>query len=314
MVAVVVSMEEAVSKYQPLNRLDTLLIGITSLIPLKIGRILSQRLWIKTYLIFNSTHWIVSERISLQKKSVSSDEEKRMFQRHNPKVLLSGFLLITVILLLSACATDKCAFTELEKPIVISGDLASLVDRSLVTQEPCPPPCWQGITSGTTSGIEALTILEELEFIDQNSIDVFGNTIRWKTVFPEAPTTTGIVLDSEDIVSKINVNKMWYDVNLNELIEIYGVPDGILARPQLGFTEISGDCAEIDVVWFESGLEVTVDRVPLPKASQLSSLVAPDLYIYRTTYFPPVSNLREFITVRGDDTDPDYFQEWEEVD
>src|SRR5687767_4448210 len=92
--------------------------------------------------------------------------------------------LLISITVLSACRAH-CSF---EEPIEVYGELSEVVDRSLLTQQPCSPPCWNGIIPGRTTNSEAVSILESLDFIDKESISQQegsrGGVISWKTIFP----------------------------------------------------------------------------------------------------------------------------------
>ena len=51
-------------------------------------------------------------------------------------------------------------------------------DQSFLTDQPCSAPCWHGLVPGVSTKAEVLATLEELAFIDQNSIKEYGT--RWK--------------------------------------------------------------------------------------------------------------------------------------
>ncbi|MFW5709050.1 MAG: hypothetical protein ACOCX5_02400 [Chloroflexota bacterium] len=59
-------------------------------------------------------------------------------------------VLISVIFFAAACAPE---------PQILSDQL--LQDESLITEDPCGPPCWRGITPGETSWNDALDIIEQ---------------------------------------------------------------------------------------------------------------------------------------------------------
>ncbi|NOG50034.1 MAG: hypothetical protein HND48_11805 [Chloroflexi bacterium] len=63
-------------------------------------------------------------------------------------------LLLFVVVVAAACAAPP----ELRNP-------QFLIDDSLVDNEPCSAPCWNGITPGVTKWGDALTILEDTEGI-----------------------------------------------------------------------------------------------------------------------------------------------------
>lgn len=65
-----------------------------------------------------------------------------------------SFVLLVVVIVAAACASPP----ELRNP-------QFLIDDSLVDNEPCGAPCWNGITPGVTEWGDALTILEDTEGI-----------------------------------------------------------------------------------------------------------------------------------------------------
>src|SRR3990172_586921 len=123
-----------------------------------------------------------------------------MVQRVCPKLLIPSFLFMSI--LLSACTASACGMSY---PDIVSGELEELVDKSLLTGEPCAPPCWYGITPGTTSETEALDIVNGLEFINPGTINlnrgVRGGVVYWQTVFPADQETRGsFAFDQNSIV------------------------------------------------------------------------------------------------------------------
>jgi hypothetical protein len=46
----------------------------------------------------------------------------------------------------------------------------SLIDETLITGEPCLPPCWHGIEVGITTKEEAIQIASNLSFVDKDSL------------------------------------------------------------------------------------------------------------------------------------------------
>ncbi len=47
----------------------------------------------------------------------------------------------------------------------------SQMDKSLLTDTPCPAPCWYGLELEKSSKADVLTTLQTLSFINSNSID-----------------------------------------------------------------------------------------------------------------------------------------------
>lgn len=74
-----------------------------------------------------------------------------------------GWIIFAV--LLSSCATFGFERDPTPTPIQDPG----LFDYTLITGEPCLPPCWQGLQVGVTSKEEAVKQIRSLSFIDADS-------------------------------------------------------------------------------------------------------------------------------------------------
>lgn len=221
-------------------------------------------------------------------------------------------VLLFISLLLSACMASACDF---EEPAIVSGDQAAIVDKSLLTGEPCAPPCWHNITPGITSATEAVEILKGLEFVNPDSIsqeksNLGGGAIAWRTVFAEDKNDiVGILFDQNGIVYRIRIYELWYFVTLRELIDAIGEPDGIMTR-RIMRPDGWSDCMTVSIVWFDKGLEVTIASAPL--SEETLSLVKPNIAIRRVTYFPSVSDLEGYVAIQDDPYLPqDTFIEWQ---
>lgn len=223
------------------------------------------------------------------------------------KLSIPSLLLINI--LLSACIESTC---YLKYPDMVSGELEKLVDKSLLTGEPCEPPCWYNITPGITSDNEALDIVSELDFINSDTIDLQrgsrGGVIVWQTIFSENQITNGnIAFDQKGIVYSVIV-VLSYHITLKELIEVIGDPDGIMTRPHIQYNG-SVHCMNVYVVWLDQGLAATAACLPI--SEEPLSLVEPHLLIRQVSYFPSASTMDEYITFHGGPTPQDKFIEWE---
>jgi hypothetical protein len=214
-------------------------------------------------------------------------------------------------LLVSACTQLKC---DSPASYIVSGELADLVDRSLITQEHCAAPCWYGIVPGATSEIEMFESLEELDFIDKESLETTeladgGKMVQWGTVFPEDPGRSGrIIVSSEGVVSTITIYRLWYQTTLQEVIQIIGEPDGVVAEPY-GLPDGPVECIDTSVIWFDKGLQVSLPSQSLSQANQ-AAFVEPQSQIETVFFFPSVSNLDEYLEIIGSPYLRDDFTPW----
>lgn len=231
-----------------------------------------------------------------------------MTQRSCSKLLVFTFLFMS--LLLSACKTNR----SLSSPDAVSGELEELVDKSLLTGEPCAPPCWYGIIPGKTSETDALGIVNGLEFINRDTIMVHegvrGGTVSWQTVFDEdSSLVEGLSFDESGVVYQIGMI-LRYPMTLQGVIDVIGDPDGLMSSLIMGYDGSAND-KSIDIVWFDEGLEAPVAYLPISERTS-SSVVEPDSSIRYLTYFPSVSSVGEYIHIRG--KDPADFVQWEGFD
>jgi hypothetical protein len=114
------------------------------------------------------------------------------------------------------------------------------VDRSLLTGEPCQPPCWQGLTPGVSTQEEVEEFLRTSELVDQTSIfrgevtrgrgEVVGTTIQWWSTanMSNSPRQFGNHSVIKD--GMLQYMTIWLDceVTLEDLLERYGPPPSSL--------------------------------------------------------------------------------------
>lgn len=143
--------------------------------------------------------------------------------------LLFSLFLSSIILLLSGCSVINSKNHTLD----------------ILEDQACVPPCWQGITPGTTTFDEAWTIARSLVSTDKNTSKLSPFSIDKDVFLKEIVIdyqSVSIVLgsDSQGFVDGIRFlfNPHYQDEpELQDLIEIYGTPI---------IVEI---CHELDKVW-----------------------------------------------------------------
>jgi len=110
------------------------------------------------------------------------------------------------------------------------------VDTSLLTGEPCEPPCWQGLTPGVSTEEEVREFVRTSELVDQSELyirertedtgEVVGVSVHWwsRANTPRVPTQFGNnVITRDGVVEEITVF-LDSDVTLADLLERYGEP------------------------------------------------------------------------------------------
>lgn len=103
------------------------------------------------------------------------------------------------------------------------------IDRSILTDDPCAAPCWQGIVPGVTTSAEAADILMTLEFIRPDSLWSFGDGLRWRTsASREDPAIVSEIQSHDGLVSFTSIG-VDFELTLQEIVEKYGPPEKLLA-------------------------------------------------------------------------------------
>lgn len=117
----------------------------------------------------------------------------RRMTGHHVKRLFS----VVIILILFDLVTG-CQPSEWRTPI----------DRSVLTDDPCAAPCWQGITPGETTTSEAWDVLIDLAFIRHDHYPHQGKAgeedaewIYWRTLAADDPTDLSSLYVRNDIVA-----------------------------------------------------------------------------------------------------------------
>lgn len=123
--------------------------------------------------------------------------------------------------------------------LLISGTLTSCsapppLDTSLLTGDPCEPPCWQGLTPGVSTAQQVEDFLSASQYVKPDSLDRerWGTTrtISWESTAwwtanaaPNALTLHGDTL----MVIWIQLD---YELTLEDLLDRYGPPQRYWAR------------------------------------------------------------------------------------
>jgi len=102
---------------------------------------------------------------------------------------------------------------------------------NFIKNQVCEPPCWQGITPGTTTFDEAWTIAQSLVSTDNNLIGQLPMSIDRDVVFrfidiDYKSVGVGLRPDSQGIIEEIGFTFRRHrdEPELQDLIEIYGNP------------------------------------------------------------------------------------------
>lgn len=199
---------------------------------------------------------------------------------------------IIVILTTNSCAFPVPMFDTRIRPAVS--------DDSLVTGEPCLPPCWYDILPGSTNTTTALEKVSLLEFVNPTPVErtnravYFGtdDAIRWS--YQETNDFGGGIYVAEDIVKWFRVDHPNYLV-LEDIITSIGEPDWVWAGRAGG----AGNHYIFRFVFEEMGLMLESrmygDNSPMPETVNVIS----DIQIGEAYYFAPRSLEQYLMEIRG---------------
>lgn len=128
-----------------------------------------------------------------------------------------------------------------------------LNDTSLITNEPCEAPCWNGITPGETAWSEALTIVEDDSRMNdpeiQNAQEGSAIGAQWSKI--EGDPCCQMVSEDGQMVSFISLS-FAPDMTVDEVLEAQGEPDYALGTP------VTDDQAAVYLFYPDKSLIVVV--------------------------------------------------------
>jgi hypothetical protein len=188
------------------------------------------------------------------------------------------------------CAALAVAMVLLGASLV-SCALGGPVDGSLLSGEPCEPPCWQGLVPGFSTAQEVEDVLAASEYVKQDSVERerWGGfrTIWWESTASWASGSgrNAAVIKGEMLqVLMICVD---YKLTLENIVDRYGTPEklwaswawpggveaavtlyypgeglavGLVLQPANGYHELEPD-SKVTVVWYfaPTSLEGLID-------------------------------------------------------
>ncbi|MBN1119495.1 MAG: hypothetical protein JXJ17_00330 [Anaerolineae bacterium] len=196
-----------------------------------------------------------------------------MAGRTTSKIVLGLLIAVVIGTLLAACHSS-----------VAYGDF---VDQSLITGDPCEPPCWYGIEPGIEES-EAYEILQDISFVDSDTIEfvTHDSIYHWRYSEPFSDSGGALIIENEKVVS-IHYG-LPCDLTLAEVIETYDVPSWLHINI---YRQSGGPKALVTIAWPRNGFHVQfsekVDRY------STGAEIYPDTLIELVTYFEPYDGSME---------------------
>lgn len=158
------------------------------------------------------------------------------------QAVASLFCTVIACSLLTACQPDPYPSAKYD----------DMVDRSLLTSDPCGPPCWYGIEPGD-SREQTLQQLEEISVVDASTLKIEEETVVWHSTIP-AEVGYGMLTFYDDELVTITY-ELQYQLTLEQLISVYGEPDG---THLFVFRGTRGVQSRQSFYWPEKGLGATL--------------------------------------------------------
>lgn len=210
--------------------------------------------------------------------------------------------LIMTCLALSACQSWYRISCESRPPSFPTGDDATRVDRSLLTGEPCLPPCWQGITPGESTEEDVAAILEQASFVNTDSLEWLQDdegtdvAVMWVSpavsdwASPDASpyAMSHIIFGPDGTVSSISTD-LEYELGVQDLIELAGEPDYYRSH----FYGPNASCLMFELYWPQDGLMVVLG--PLPEGVGLPH----NTLVWHADYIAPTDDLTQYLLILG---------------
>lgn len=190
-----------------------------------------------------------------------------------------------------------------------------LFDTSVVSLDPCGPPCWRGITPGETNWDDAITIVEDATDINELQIQADEESERiaaaWNAA--EGELCCQMFTDDGETISFLIIQTT-PDTTLGEVIEQHGDPDYAIGEtltddqglfslfyqdiPMLLYVFIAGESGELSATSEVVGFAyMTDDTMQLLIDSADPGLHAWDGYQSFTTYMDGEFEVTPVITL-----------------
>ncbi len=115
----------------------------------------------------------------------------------------------------------------------------ALADRSLLTDEPCAPPCWYGLVPDVSTEAEVISTLQTLPFVDASTITVtqeinpfqnFDRILRFGCQYPRGPGQCGTATFSGNKLKTLGISFL-IPVTLETVVERRGPPEYVVYGP-----------------------------------------------------------------------------------
>jgi hypothetical protein len=190
-----------------------------------------------------------------------------------------GWRLAGIIGLLAACGQVAPAAQPAIRMPAANADVTVNVREHMAERwlagQPCPPPCWEGMTPGHSTAPEALQLLENNPNI--TILEADEDSIRWNWN-DHRSSDAGIITVANGRVERIRLD---FAPRLGEVIAAYGEPSGVLAytgtRREYPGTDVIELVDKVRIMYAEQGFYFDALPADNPRIDAELMLIGPVL-------------------------------------
>lgn len=183
------------------------------------------------------------------------------------------------------------------------------VDTSLLTGDPCGPPCWQGLVPGMSTEEDVVCYLAQSDYVGEYYRDTYAGstTLWWQSTLPGRSQATYNAFGITDGTLSDMVIYLDYRVTLDRVLERYGPPDKLWAQWS------TGGSAQALVNLYYPG-EGFIPQLVVEPSDGHHELV-PETLVTRVWYFVPTTldqlhELRDAVPFPGSGYEQSELQDW----
>lgn len=168
-------------------------------------------------------------------------------------------------------------------PILAACRESPPVDTSLLTGEPCEPPCWQGLVPGVSTEDQIMKYVQDSDYVGNQYRDTHGREtiIWWQSSLRGREQATSNAFGIREGMLTGMVIYLDYELALDQLLTRYGPPEKLWAQWRAGGSAV----ALVNLYYPTEGF---IPQLELEPADGYHELRAEDR-VTCVWYFPPTT-------------------------
>jgi hypothetical protein len=180
------------------------------------------------------------------------------------------------------------------------------LDMSLLTREPCEPPCWQGLMPGVSTEDQVNEFTTIYRGRVTRSGEMAGVSIDWLSTANVQGAHAVNSFRVEDGVLRDIIVYLDSKATLKELLEVYGPPDGFSA----GLTGVESTRVDVVLLYPEHGF-IAFLSLPAHDPSLQPDSVLSWLWYFRAAPLDRFLELTREVGFFSGGVDVESFRDWE---